>query len=176
MASEPVLTGALAIIKVQTPSGLETVGLMRNVRVNENTRRVPIRGLGSILPKEAPVVEWAGSISCSFWEINYEKSGIKNAIRRDVGLGNAGSQIAGGINTPNFEDQLVLDPDGVQINIFKKLSDVIDPNTQLINPKAVPYAIVGRCLIESDNITIDEGNVSGRDQTFLFLDPVLRNP
>lgn len=171
MAKDQVLTGALAIIKVNG----QAVGLMRNVRISESTRRVPVRGLGSILPKEAPVTEWAGTLSCSFWEISYEKSGIPNAIRRDVGLGNAASQIASGINSANFEDQLVLDPDGVQIDLFKKITDVIDPNTKLINPKAIPYAIVGRCLIESDNINIDEGNVSGRDQSFVYLDPVLRN-
>lgn len=166
-----VFTGALAIIKVNGVA----VGLMRNVRVNESMRRVPVRGLGSILPKEAPVVEWAGSISCSFFEVDYKSSGIPNAVRRDVGVGNSASQIAGGINNANFEDQLVLDPDGVQLDIYKKATDIIDPNTKLINPKATPYAVVGRCLIESDNVNIDEGNVSGRDQSFLFLDPVIYN-
>lgn len=171
MATGQVLTGALAIIKVNGVA----VGLMRNVRVNESMRRVPVRGLGSILPKEAPVTEWAGTLSCSFWEIDYTKSGIPNAIRRDVGLGNQASQIAGGINSANFEDNLVLDAEGVQVDLFKKVTDVIDPNTGLITPKAIPYAIIGRVLIESDNITIDEGNVSGRDQSFQFLDPVVRN-
>lgn len=172
MAKDQALTGAIAIIKVNGVA----VGLMRNVRVNESMRRVPIRGLGSILPKEAPVTEWAGTLSCSFWEIDYKKTGIPNAIRRDVGLGNAASQIASGINTTNFEDQLVLDSDGVQVDLFKKVTDVIDPNTGLITPKAVPYAIIGRVLIESDNISIDEGSIAGRDQSFSFLDPVIRNP
>ena len=63
MANEPVLTGAIAIIKVNG----QPVGLMRSVRINESMRRVQVRGLGSVLPKEAPVVEWAGTISCSFF-------------------------------------------------------------------------------------------------------------
>lgn len=171
MASEPVITGAIAIIKV----GGVPVGLMRSVRVNESTRRVPVRGLGSVVTKEAPVVEWNGTVSCSFFEISYEKSGVKNAIRRDVGVGNALSQIASGINTPNFEDNLVLDTVGVQLDIYKKLTDVIDPATGLIVPKVVPYATIGHCLIESDNVSIDDGNVSGRDQTFIYLDPIVRN-
>lgn len=166
-----VLTGAIAIIKVQG----QPVGLMRRVTVNEATRRVPVRGLGSILPKEAPVVEWSGTVSCSFYEIDYKNSGIKDAIRRDVGLGNAISQIANGINTANFEDNLVLDSAGVQLDIYKKEKDIIDPITNLIIPKVTPYAIVGRCLIESDNVSIDEGNVSGRDQSFMYLDPVIRD-
>lgn len=167
---DPVLTGAIAIIKVNG----QTVGLMRNVRISENTRRVAVRGLGSILPKEAPVVEWAGTVSCSFYEVDYESSGIKDAIRRDVGVGNAASLIASGNAQTNFEDNLVLDQFGVQLDVYKKIKDVIDPNTGLIVPKVKPYAIVGRCMIESDNVNIDEGNVSGRDQSFMYLDPVIR--
>ena len=166
--SEPVLTGAIAIIKVKG----QPVGLMRSVRVNETMRRVQVRGLGSILPKEASVVEWAGTVSCSFFEISYVKSGIPDAVRRDVGFGNAESQIATGNNHTNFEDNLLLNVDGVQLDVYKKLKDVIGPDG-LIIPKAVPYAIVGRCLIESDNINIDEGNVSGRDQSFVYLDPII---
>ena len=58
MANEPVLTGAIAIIKVNG----QPVGLLRNVKINESTRRIPVRGLGSLLPKEAPVVEWAVTV------------------------------------------------------------------------------------------------------------------
>lgn len=166
-----VLTGAIAILKVNGAP----VGLMRTVRISETTRRTPVRGLGSILPKEAPVVEWAGTVSCSFFEINYVKSGIANAIRRKVGVGNAASQIAVGINTENFEDNLVLDAVGVTLELYKKVTDIIDPVTGLITPKLDPYATVSRCLIESDNVSIDEGNVSGRDQSFMYLDPVVQD-
>lgn len=171
MANEQTLTGAIAIIKVNG----QPVGLMRSVRVNENMRRVPVRGLGSIVTKEAPVVEWSGSVTCSFFEISYEKSGIKDAVRRDVGAGNALSQIATGSNTSNFEDQLVLNMDGVQLDIYKKITDTVDPGTGLIIPGIKPYATIGHCLLESDNVSIDDGNVSGRDQTFMYLDPIVRN-
>lgn len=170
MANEPVLTGAIAIIKVNG----QPVGLMRNVKINESTRRIPVRGLGSLLPKEAPVVEWAGTVSCSFFEINFKKSGIPNAIRRDVGMGNAASQIATGNPQANFEDDLALSTQGVQLDLYKKLKDITGP-TGLIIPKVEPYAIIGRCLIESDSINIDEGNVSGRDQTFMYLDPIIQD-
>jgi hypothetical protein len=170
MSNEPVLTGAIAIIKV---NGIP-VGLMRSVKISESTRRIPVRGLGSILTKEAPVVEWAGTVSCSFFEISFEKTGIPNAIRRDVGIGNAASQIATGNPQTNFEDDLVLSTQGVQLDIYKKIKDILGP-TGLIVPKVQPYAIIGRCLIESDSINIDEGNVSGHDQTFMYLDPIVRD-
>jgi hypothetical protein len=164
-----VFTGALGVIKVNG----QPVGLMRNVRVNESFRRVPVRGLGAIVPLEAPVTEWAGTLSCSFWEIDYTSSGIPDAILRAVGISNAVSQIASGNNTPNFEDNLVLNVTGVEIDIYKKATDTVDSVTGLITPKLTPYAIVGRCLIESDNVNLDEGNISGRDQTFQYLDPIV---
>lgn len=170
MAADKVLTGAIAIIKV---NGVP-VGLMRSIKINENSRRVYVRGLGSLLPKEGPVVEWAGTVSCSFFEINYKKSGVPNAIRRDVGMGNAASQIATGNNQSNFEDELALSTDGVQLDVYKKVKDILGPNG-LIIPKVEPYAIIGRCLIEGDSINIDEGNVAGRDQTFGYLDPVVQD-
>ena len=171
MAGPRVLTGALAIIKVNNI----VVGLMRNIRVNESTRRVTVRGLGTILPQEAPVVEWAGTLSCSFFEIDYATSGIKDAIRRDMGKGNIVSTAAGATPAASFEDNLVLDAVGVDLEIYKKITDVIDPNTGLIKPNIVSYATLTRCMIESDNVTIDEGNVAGRDQSFQYLDPVVRN-
>ena len=170
-----VFTGALAIIKVK---GV-VVGLMRNLRISESTRRVTVRGLGTILPQEAPVVEWAGTVSCSFFEIDYRNSGIANAIRRDVGEGNAASTAgtSSGAGKANFEDNLVLDAVGVTLDVYKKVEDAgsPDPNTGLLIPNKKPYATIGRCMIESDNVTIDEGNVAGRDQSFQYLDPIVYN-
>lgn len=167
-----VLHGALAIIIVNN----KPVGLMRDLRISENTRRQPVKGLGTILPKEAPVTDWNGTVSCSFFEIDYKSSGIEKAIRRDVGAGNAQSQIGIGINTPNYEDNVVLDEFGVQLNVFKKVKDAIDPATGLIIPTKIPYAVVTRCMIEGDNINISQGQVAGRDQSFMFLDPIIYTP
>lgn len=167
-----LLTAAVAIIKVKG----QPVGLMRNISINENITRVVVKGLGTIMPVEAPVTSWAGTLSCSFFEIDFKQSGIKDALRRDVGDANGRSQMATGNNQTNFEDQLVLDSEGVQLDLYKKIKDVIDPTTKLITPKVEPYAIISRCLIEGDGITVDEGNVSGRNQSFVYLDPIVRNP
>ncbi len=151
------LTGALAIIRVNgTP-----VGRMRNVRVSESMRRVEVMGIGTILTSETPVVAWTGNISCDFYEIDFQFTGIQNAIRRDVQT------------NQDFEDQLLLNYDGVQVDIFKKVADVIDPNTKLIKPKVVPYASIKRCLIESDGMDLSEGAIAGHNQSFRYLDPVL---
>lgn len=156
MANE-VLTGAIAIVKVNgTP-----IGKMRNIRASENIRRVDVRGIGTILNQESPVVEWSGTISCSFYEIDFSKTGIANAIRRDVQ------------SKQEFEDQLMLEADGVQIDVFKKIEDFVDPATGLIRPKLQAYAVITRCLIESEDFDISEGVVAGHNQSFRFLDPIL---
>ena len=168
-----VLTGAIAIIKVSTPTGQKTVGLMRDLRINESFRRQEVRGLGTILPQEAPVTEWRGTVSCSFFEIDWLKSGLEKEIRRDVGLANAASQVANGNTNPNFEDNLTLDDLGVTLNVYKKMQDAIDATTGLIIPNSTPYCIITRCLIESESVNVSEGTISGRDQSFVYLDPIV---
>ena len=72
-----VITGALAIIKVNGVA----IGKMRDIRVNENFRRVRVpKGLGSIFADEFALVEWAGTISCSFYEISYGKTGLTDHV------------------------------------------------------------------------------------------------
>lgn len=162
-----VLTGAIAIIKVNG----DAIGKMSNVTIRDDISRIPVRGLSTIIPLEAPVVAWEGTISCDFYEIDFGKSEIKKAYRRDVDL--AFSDVLGS-GEESFEDQLVLDPDGVTVELYKKVSDVVDPNTGLIRPREQPYATVGKVLITGENITIPEGQVAGRNQSFMYLSPILR--
>lgn len=158
-----VLTGAIALIKVNG----QVIGKMKGIRCQESMRRVPVRGLGTILPSEQAVTEWEGSISCDFMEILFQKTGITNAIRRI--FPNIASQVLNG--NASFEDQLVLDSDGVQIDVFKKVTDVIDANG-IIKPKLLPYATIANCLIESDSFDISEGAIAGHSQSFKYLKPL----
>lgn len=169
--ADKVLTGAIAIVKING----DAIGKMRDISVNESFNRIDVsKGLGSIYSDEFALVKWSGTLSCSFFEVSYKASGLKGAIQRVFGS-NILSQIASGNNQENFEDQLVLDDIGVDVELFKKMTDVIDPNTGLIKPKAIPYATVRGLFIESDNVTIGEGNVAGRNQSFRYLYPVTEN-
>lgn len=164
MAEPKVLTGAIALIKVDG----QVIGKMKSVRCQENMRRLAVRGIGTILPSEQAVTEWEGTLSCEFMSIDFKTDGIRNAIRRN--FPNIASQVLAGESS--FEDQLVLDVDGVTIDIFKKVTDLIDPVTGNIKPKVVPYAIVRKCLIESDSFDISEGAIAGHSQSFKYLLPV----
>jgi len=166
-----VLTGAIAIIKVNG----QAVGKMRTVTINENFQRIPVpKGLGSIFDDEMALVKFNGTVSCSQVEIDYRDSGLPGGVRRIFGS-NIASQIAAGNNLQNFEDEAVLDFEGITVDLFKKIQDAIDPATNNIIPGAIPYATIGRMFIESDNVSINEQNVAGRDQTYRFLDPVTQD-
>lgn len=168
MATERVITGAIALIK---RNGV-AIGKMRDISINEAFNRIDVsKGLGSIYSDEFAMIKWNGTVSCSFWEVSYKASGVKDAVQRVFGS-NILSQIASGNNQENFEDQLVLDDLGVDLDIFKKVADIIDPVTKLIKPKAIPYATIRGMFIESDNVTINEGNIAGRNQSFRYLYPV----
>lgn len=152
-----VMHGALAVIRKNgTP-----IGRMRNVRWTENTRRGDVRGIGRLTLAEAPALEHGGTLTCDFYEVDFSTTGVPDAIRRDVQT------------TQEFEDQLLLDHDGVQIDIFKKVKDVVDPETGLIRSTVQPYAIIKRLLIESEGADITEGAISGHNQSFRYLDPIV---
>lgn len=167
MAEPRVFTGAIALIK----SGGKYIGKMKSVRVTENIRRVEVVGIGTILPSEAPVVGWAGQLTCSAMTVSFKNGIIPNAIRRK--FTNAGSQALSG--NVSFEDQLVLDNDGVTVEVYEKVTDIIDPVTGEIKPKIIPFVVVRQVLIESDSLDISEGAISGSDQTFKYLKPILDN-
>lgn len=157
MANQPTLTGSLAIVRVNGT----TIGLMKNISATENFQRVDVQGLGTILTSEAPVVSWRGTLQCSFYEIDFSKSMFPNAVRRDVQT------------SQQFEDQLMLNEDGIQVDIFKKVEDVIDQTTGLIKAKVIPYATIKRVIIESDGFEITEGQVAGHNGQFRYLSPIV---
>lgn len=154
-----VLHGAIAIVRVNgTP-----IGHMRNIRASENIGRGDVKGIGTILTQELPALTHAGTLSCDFYEVDFRQTGIPDAIKRGVQT------------NQDFEDNIVLDSTvGVQIDIFKKVSDIIDPNTRLMKAKVIPYASIRRCFIETDGFDISENAISGHNQSFRYLDPIIQ--
>lgn len=155
-----VITGALALIRVKG----KIVGKMKSVQYSEQIQRADVMGLGTIFVEESPVTKFTATLSCSHYFIDMKKSGIPGAMKRD--LPNIKSQVLSG--QPSVEDNLVLDPSGVQIDIFAKVSDVVNPDGS-IKPKLEPIAIIPNCLIESNSLNISEGQAAGMDQTFKCL-------
>lgn len=150
-------TGAMAIIKVEGVA----IGKLQNVRVSESMQRARVGGLGTILPQEVPITQWSGTLQASAYLINWDKARFALSIRRDVQT------------IQEFEDYLILQENGVQIDIFKKITDVIDPITKLPKSTLYPFATITRAFTDSEGFNLAEAQVGGHDISFMYLDPII---
>ena len=155
------MTAPLAIIKQNG----NVIGKMKNIRITETIRRGRVSGLGELTPQELPALEWNGTLNAQFYLIDFRTTGIPNANPRTV---NATAQ--------EYIDNVLLEEDGVDITIFKKDDDgTTDPNTGLINSTLVEFANVKAAFIDREGFDITEGQISGKDQDFTYMDPILYN-
>lgn len=152
-----VLTGALAIVRFKGTA----IGFLRSVSASENFGRADVQGLGTALTSEVPITSWRGTFNASQYEVDFSKALTPDSIRRDVQT------------SQEFEDQLMLDQDGVQVDIFKKVEDFVDPATNLKRPKAIPYAIIKNLFVETEGFNISEGQIAGHDFSGRYLSPMI---
>lgn len=154
-----VMTAPLAIIKV---NGI-AIGKMKNIRVNENIRRGRVQGIGELTPSELPALEWSGSLNAGFYSISFNNQDelIKTALLRNV-------------NTlQEWVDTVLLQENGIQIDIMKKIKDFQDPNTGIIYPQFELFASIRGAFSTKESFDISEGQISGRDVDFEYLTPIL---
>lgn len=151
-----VLTAPLAIIKVK---GVP-IGKMKTIRVNESIQRGRVQGIGELTPSELPPLSWAGTVACDFYNIDFNISQIPEAITR-------------GVQTlKQFVDSVILQEDGVTIDIYKKVKVAGQPNIGIIQGTEKPYATIAGLFLDSENFNISEGSVSDRNQSFQYLFPI----
>lgn len=154
--STPVLTAPLAIIKV---NGI-AIGKMRNIRVNESLQRGRVQGIGELTPSELPALSWSGTLSCDFYNIDFKISQIPQAIIREVQT------------LKEWVDSVVLQEDGVTVDIFRTIAVPGSPKIGKIAGTLVPYATIAGLFLDTENFDIAEGQVSGRNQNFQYLYPI----
>ena len=163
-----VLTGALAIIKING----QPIGKMRNIRVTENINRGRVSGIGELTPQELPSMQWNGTVSCSFYSISWATDGVAGIDGSpDIGITRTASTVA------EWVEHVVLQEQGVDLDIFKKVQDAIDPVTgQLKNVTPEPFARIEGMFLDRDGFDITENGISGRDQDFTFMNPIIITP
>jgi hypothetical protein len=154
-----VMTAPLAIIKVNGVA----VGKMKSIRVNEQIQRGNVQGIGELTPQELPALKWSGTLNAGFYSItfNNQDSLIKNALLRNVN------------NLQEFVDTVLLQENGIQIDIMKKVKDYQDPTTGIIYPQFELFASVRSCFATKESFDISEGQISGRDVDFEYMTPIL---
>lgn len=170
MSNNRVLTAPLAVIKV----GGITIGKMRNIRCTESLRRARVVGIGQLVPDELPVVEWQGTLSCEFMTIDLKKSMIPGAINRITE------------SVDKWVDTVLLQEEGVQIDILKRVKDPQKPDNQFPNVSPDPnfvqrvidgkfevFASIQGCFITREGFNIAEGSISSRDVEFEYKTPII---
>jgi len=165
MANTKVLTGAIGIIKV----GNTVIGKMKGIRVTENVQRGEVRGIGTIVPSELPALSWRGTLTCDFFAIDLKQSQIPGAINRDVSAATYNTSSS----TEKWVDQVTLQEVGVQIDIYKKIPLSTNAQTGIITPDEEPYATIKEAFLDSESFDVTEGQISGRNQSFMYKSPIL---
>lgn len=166
--AQKVLTAPLAIIKVNGVA----IGKMRNVRCTENFRRGRVAGIGELTPQELPALEWSGTLTCQFFLIDLKQTT------------NGSIPYIDGIHSPTLADTqkwidgVLLQENGVDVDIYKKVSDgTVDAQTGLLNRGADDLiGTVQGCFIDRSGFDISEGQIAGRDMDFQYMSPILFNP
>lgn len=160
--NERTMTAPLAIVQV---NGV-TVGKMRNVRVTEQIRRGRVSGLGRLTAEELPALEWSGSLSCSSYTVNF------NLLMNKSKLGTYRN--AQTVN--DWANAILLQEAGLEISLLRKVKDgEIDPDTGMVKTKYETFAKVNAAFATREGFDLQEGQISGRDTEFEYLEPILYN-
>lgn len=160
--NEKVMTAPLAIIQINSV----TVGKMKNVRITENIRRGRVTGVGRLNPEELPALEWTGSLYCSSYTINFNL--LANKLKKGA-FRNAGT-------VEEWANAILLQEDGLEIAILRKVKDgAIDNETGLVSTKYETFAKTVGAFMTREGFDIQEGQISGRDTEFEYLEPILYN-
>ena len=162
MGNTRVMTAPLAIIKINSV----TVGKMKNVRITETIRRGRVTGVGRLNPEELPALEWSGSLSCSSYTINF------NLLANVSKLGT----FRNAATVEEWANALLLQEAGLEISILRKVKDgEIDTETGLVKTKYETFAKVNAAFATREGFDVQEGQISGRDTDFEYLEPILYN-
>ncbi|MEO6682381.1 MAG: hypothetical protein ABIN48_06105 [Ginsengibacter sp.] len=154
-----VMTAPLAIIKVNGVA----VGKMKSIRVSETISRGFVQGIGELTPQELPALKWNGTLNAGFYSIKFNNQDelIKNALLRNVS------------NPQEFIDTVLLQENCVQIDIMRKVKDYQDPATGIIYPQLEVFATIRGAFASKEGFDISEGQISGRDVDFEYMNPII---
>lgn len=156
MAQKSTLSAPLAIIKVKGVA----IGKMKTIRCTESMRLAPVGGIGQLHKDELKTVDWNGMLNCSAFLVDLSLALIPGSLNRNVQ------------SVQQWENTILLQEDGVQIDIMRKVAASTTPGGIIIPTLQVVASIVG-CFISKEGWDITEGQVSGRDCDFEYTTPII---
>lgn len=156
---EKVLTAPLALIKIKG----QTVGKIKNIRVQEQYQRGDVKGIGALISQEKPILGISCSFSCSAYVISVSKLGtIDNPF-----------VLRGANTTEQFVNTVLTQDSGVDIYIMKKGAKTINAQGIVTEADEINLFTIKNAFLTSQNFDIQEGQISGSDLTGEYLEPIL---
>jgi len=146
----------MAIIKV---NGI-AVGKMKDIRVNESFRRQPVKGLGQLYADEMPVLDFEGTVSCSYYNIDLKRSMLAGAINRSAN------------DVEQFTANMLLQEKGVQLDILRRVKVGTNPDGS-VKWDYESYCSIKQLFLNRQSFNISEGQISGRDEEFSHTEPII---
>lgn len=164
-----VMTAPLALIKFD---GV-IVGKMRNIRLTESISRGTVRGIGNLAADEVPPLTWDGTLTCGMYLIDFSKA--MNFIENANPDNPNGSPVLlrKGVSAEEFFDDLLLQEDGVTVDIMRKVKQSQDGATGIIQKELEIFASIRGAFITREGADISEGQIGGRDADFTYINPVI---
>lgn len=157
-----VLTAPLGLVQF---NGI-TIGKMKNIRVTETIRRGKVSGIGRLTPDSVPALEWSGNLSCSNYTVNFNL--LANYMKKGT--------FRESDTVENWANAILLQEEGMEIAILKKVKDgEIDPDTGQVAAKYETFAKVTGAFVNREGFDLQEGQISGRDTDFEYINPILFN-
>jgi hypothetical protein len=156
MPFDRTMTAPLGIIKV----GGVAVGKCKNLRLTEVIRRGDVVGIGKLASSEKPALAWNGTLTMGFYLIDFSISPIPGAVNRNAN------------SIQQWEDTLILQDDGVQIDLMRKVAVSTNAAGIITSGLAVFASIMG-AFANREGFDITENQISGRDMDFDYITPIL---
>lgn len=150
------VTGAVGRLKV----GDQIIGKVRSVRANENYRLGNVRGIGNPTPQEKPFLEFDGTVNVSQYFVDFRKAMLPGSINRELST------------TQQWVDWMLLNTEGIQLDVLKKVKDTVNENG-IVVPKFKTIAVIKGVYIDSSSFDMNEGQISGKDASFQFTEPII---
>ena len=154
--AKDTLSAPIAIIKVKGVA----IGAMKTIRCTESMRLVPVAGIGQLHKDELKVVDWTGMLNCSSFLIDLSLPVIPGSLNRQVN------------SVADWENTVLLQEDGVQIDIMRKVKSSTTPGGIIIPKLEVVASIMG-CFMSKEGWDVTQGQVSGRDCDFEYTTPII---
>src|ERR1044072_1427993 len=161
------MTAPLAIIKF---NGI-AVGRMRDLTLTESISRGTVRGIGNLTADEFPALAYDCSLNCGMYLIDFSKA--MNFIANADAVKGAPILQRRVKSAEDFVNAVLLQEDGVTLDIMRKVKSGMDTNTGVPTAKLEVFASIKGCFLTRESMNISESQIGGRNADFIYGDPVI---